>query len=672
MPVILFTLFKELFREIPLYPLLLWLSSYQSINNLAALYFSQKRYREAEPLLIKALQLGEKILGKEHPETLTSVNNLALLYQSQGRYVEAEPLFKEALQLSEKVLRKEHPNTLGIQLNYVVLLINMEKTQPAFKQLKSMEQQLLSRSFKELYSTSEERIRRKYLYNISNFQDTVFSFALKYPEIEYQQYAANVMLRWKEVYGEEYSYQYRLLNINDGSGIKPLRETLAKLRSGFSRQIYGSESDVNASTLWNEINNTERIIREKAKASKPDLQVSNADISQVINKLPKDSALIEFKGYFPRDLKTGNATEPHLAAYLLLSDAPHQIFFEDLGEVESLRKVAKIKENPELLYQFLFGKFDNKIKNLKKIYIAPDGLLSLIPFHALRLPDGKYWTERQQINILQTGRDLLSSPLANPSKLLVAVGGVDYGDMPKQPASAKGSDVPLTLNMLAARILGTGLKYLENSLFEAKTIEDMFKDNYPDGKTLVLQGNNATEAAFRNLTQAPKILHLSTHGFYLETPQKKTEEWSEEEPLLLSGLALSGANRGLKGMTDDKGDDGLLYSIEVLSMNLQGTELVSLSACDTGKGVTDYSEGVYGLVRALRTAGAQNVLMTLSPVGDLPTRKFMEKFYDIYLSSEGKLAPSEALHQTRLYFINHPNLAYRKPEIWGPYVMVGR
>ncbi|NJL60219.1 MAG: CHAT domain-containing protein [Desulfobacteraceae bacterium] len=155
--------------------------------------------------------------------------------------------------------------------------------------------------------------------------------------------------------------------------------------------------------------------------------------------------------------------------------------------------------------------------------------------------------------------------------------------------------------------------------------------------------------------------------------RKKQKNGSEEEPLLLSGLALTGANRGLKGMTDDKGDDGLLYSIEVLSMNLQGTELVSLSACDTGKGVTDYSEGVYGLVRALRTAGAQNVLMTLSPVGDLPTRKFMEKFYSrFYLSSEGKLTPSEALHQTRLYFINHPNLEYRSPEIWGPYVMVGR
>ncbi|NJL60220.1 MAG: CHAT domain-containing protein [Desulfobacteraceae bacterium] len=178
-----------------------------------------------------------------------------------------------------------------------------------------------------------------------------------------------------------------------------------------------------------------------------------------------------------------------------------------------------------ILYPKLLGKFDKHIKDLKKIYIAPDGFLHLVPFHTLRLPDGRYWTERQQINILQTGRDLLSPPQTNSSKLFVAVGGVDYGDMPKQPASVKGSDAPPMLNMRAAGELGTGLKYLENSLFEAKTIEELFKSNYPDAKTLVLQGNDATEAALKNLTPAPKILHLSTHGFYLETPQKKTEEW---------------------------------------------------------------------------------------------------------------------------------------------------
>ncbi|MCI5148952.1 MAG: CHAT domain-containing protein [Candidatus Electrothrix sp. MAN1_4] len=117
---------------------------------------------------------------------------------------------------------------------------------------------------------------------------------------------------------------------------------------------------------------------------------------------------------------------------------------------------------------------------------------------------------------------------------------------------------------------------------------------------------------------------------------------------------------------------------------MHGTELVSLSACDTGKGVVDYSEGVYGLVRAFRTAGAENVLMTLTPVGDKASRNFMETFYNNWLypedpkkkwfdgSRESTRSPAEALHQTRLDFIHHENSAYRDPAVWSPYVMVGK
>ncbi len=81
---------------------------------------------------------------------------------------------------------------------------------------------------------------------------------------------------------------------------------------------------------------------------------------------------------------------------------------------------------------------------------------------------------------------------------------------------------------------------------------------------------------------------------------------------------------------------------------------------------------MYGLVRAFRTAGAKNVLMTLTPVGDKSSRKFMETFYDNWLSSEDNISPAQALHKTRLDFIHHKNLAYRDPAVWSPYVMVGR
>jgi len=443
------------------------------------------------------------------------------------------------------------------------------------------------------------------------------------------------------------------------------------LREEFSRKIHRSEFRAELPEIWFRLNAAEQEVRDKARQFKPDLEVSSAGLDQVISRLPKQSGLMEFRVFSYANFKTGKLENTHLAVYLVIPDieAEQQIFFADLGEIDKI-STAYSESKTETLYNLLFAKFEYKIKNLKKLYIAPDGFLNLISFAALKLPDGKYFCQRQEINQLQTGRDLLASPVKSSSNLLVAIGGVDYGNMPEGKAENKSADDTFKhLNMRAAGEL-EGLKYLENSLYETSTIAELFKANTKDAKTLFFSKSDATEKNLKNLPSPPRILHLSTHGFYLQNAE--LTDWAEEAPLLLSGLALAGANEGLQGKLDANGDDGLLYSMEVLGLNLQGTELVSLSACDTGKGVVDYSEGVYGLVRAFRTAGAQSVLMTLWPVGDASSRVFMETFYDTWLSSEN-LRPAQALHKTRMLFIeNPPKPGYDNPAVWSPYVLVGR
>jgi CHAT domain-containing protein len=322
--------------------------------------------------------------------------------------------------------------------------------------------------------------------------------------------------------------------------------------------------------------------------------------------------------------------------------------------------------------QQLFGVFDDQIKGLEQLYIAPDGILNLISFAALRLPDGRFFVERQPVARLQCGRDLLRGVNTTPAQGLVAMGGVDYGSMTVKKATTKSLDLAMGAysNLRTARELDQGIAYLEHSKLEAETIAEIYSTHNKQDKPVLLIGKNASEQRLKKLKQPPRILHLSTHGFYLASGGES--DLADEAPLLLSGLTLAGANQGLKGGLDKDGNDGLLYSLEVLGLNLQGTELVSLSACDTGKGVIDYSEGVYGLVRAFRIAGAQSVLMTLRPVGDRSSREFMETFYENWLGSPDNPSPSEALHQTRLDFIRHENLAYRKPVVWSSYVMVGR
>ncbi|MCI5134586.1 MAG: CHAT domain-containing protein, partial [Candidatus Electrothrix sp. AW2] len=470
------------------------------------------------------------------------------------------------------------------------------------------------------------------------------------------------------------------------------------------------EEEENITELIEKANQDETALLTLVQHLRTDLEVEKVTFDKVLAALPQDGGLIEYRMFSPVDFKTGDLGEHHLAALLLFGDpeAKRRFIFRDLGPLAEIGKLMddldavrtnikllrdKIEKNREEKDIAAFRKqfkeadrlntavcrkalapLENQIKNLKQLYIAPDGRLNLLSFASMRLPDGRFLAERQQINRLQTGRDLLEDKEDVPAgKGMVAIGGVNYGPLSKTAEQINLHQL-VTRFKGAARQLEDGFIKLPASRREVKNIFAKYKNN-TQGKRFI--GDDASEYNLKHLKQPPRILHLSTHGFYLSDDKN---ELADEAPLLLSGLALAGANNGLQGKPDKHGDDGLLYSLEVLGLNLQGTELVSLSACNTGKGVVDYSEGVYGLVRAFRTAGAQNVLMTLTPVGDKSSREFMETFYDNWLypddpekkwfdgNKRSARTPAEALHQTRLEFIHDG----RPVKDWSPYVMVGR
>ena len=147
------------------------------------------------------------------------------------------------------------------------------------------------------------------------------------------------------------------------------------------------------------------------------------------------------------------------------------------------------------------------------------------------------------------------------------------------------------------------------------------------GRTVhALLGDEATELAVRNAS-GPEILHIATHGYFLQEEQ----EGQTDDPMYRSGLALSGAQDSLyaraQGAARETDTDGLLTAAEVGTMDLRGTRLVTLSACDTGLGKSTRGQGVLGLRRGFVYAGAQNLLLTLWPVSDKETSTFMQEFY---------------------------------------------
>jgi CHAT domain-containing protein len=168
----------------------------------------------------------------------------------------------------------------------------------------------------------------------------------------------------------------------------------------------------------------------------------------------------------------------------------------------------------------------------------------------------------------------------------------------------------------------------------------------------VWEKKEASEARLLAQAPPPRVLHLATHGFY-HAPTKPLHR-----PLVLAGVALAGANAALQ----DGRRDGILYAIEE-DLNLEGTELVVLSACETAQGQIEYGEGVSGLVRASRTAGARNVLVTFKPVSDQGASAFMRRFYHYWLAQQGRSDPAAALRAAQLEAIGAATQRRRGPDL---------
>jgi CHAT domain-containing protein len=204
---------------------------------------------------------------------------------------------------------------------------------------------------------------------------------------------------------------------------------------------------------------------------------------------------------------------------------------------------------------------------------------------------------------------------------------------------------------------------LAGSAIEARNIRAIF----PNAK--LLTGEAASVSSLREL-KAPEILHLATHGYFLEDkegqgqPNQRGAGYQAagaDNPLIRSGLAFAGANE-----RNVEIDDGLLTAMEASGLNLWGTKLVVLSACDTGLGEIRNGEGVYGLRRSFVIAGAESLVMSLWPVSDMVTRELMTNYYK---NLKGGMGRGEALRHVKLAMIKRPTR--RHPFYWASFIQSG-
>ena len=390
-------------------------------------------------------------------------------------------------------------------------------------------------------------------------------------------------------------------------------------------------------------------------------------LEKVAKRLPKESALLEFFIYTPFNPKIPSAQEhlrpKRLAVYLVFPDG--RLRWADLGELKNIRDAITIfrtrlqnkkpiEKEAVALYSLIVRPIAGDLKRVKTLIIAPDGMLNLLPFAALQDKPGRYLLKSYQISYLNCARELLRP--RDPSKRsgdLVIVANPEYG----QPG------LPFT------KLPGTAQ--------EAELLAKLI----PSAKVFV--GDEAREDLVKQLPP-PKVLHIATHGFFAGTasppsqsgtlPNKKPANDDNKtarpyqaspakrmrNPMARSGLALVGANR-----LRNANEDGILTALEVTSMNLHGTELVVLSACETGIGEIHAGEGAFGLRRALVVAGSQSQVMSLWNVGDDSTKELMGYFYGGLIKAKGR---SEAMRAAQQRLLKGK---YGHPYYWAPFILSG-
>jgi MYXO-CTERM domain-containing protein len=388
--------------------------------------------------------------------------------------------------------------------------------------------------------------------------------------------------------------------------------------------------------------------------------------------LPAGAALVEIAAYSPSaGAPPGKGSlRPHYAAYVLRRDA--EIRSVDLGEVaplddliaEARRALSGTRVDPtalsRALHDAVMRPLRAALRDTRWILLSPDGDLNLVPFGALIDEHGRVLIEDLSFTYLTSGRDLLlhltiDEP-ATPGPAAVLFGDPDFGVKkagPRRFAEREG-EAPAR----GARSVDMHLVKFRRLPATAGEIEAVHR-RLPAAK--VFTSGDATEANLKAVAH-PRVLHLATHGFFLpDQTQPGGAGAALDGPLLRSGIALAGANRMRSGE-----EDGVLTALEAAGLDLYGTKLVVLSACETGVGEARSGEGVYGLRRAFAVAGAETLVMSLWQVDDDATRDLMVGYYDGLARGGGRV---EALRQAALALKRQPR--YSLPYYWAGFIVSG-
>ena len=606
------------------------------LNECGRVYEAFGNYPMAEQRYTEAAELARELDGPNSKQRLAPLNNLGLLFWKIGEPSRALMPLQEVINIDGK----NNPDSIPTMVNLGVTFEALEREEEARAEYLAAEELT-----KQIYG-----MKHPYLINI------------------YTNLGAQAWRRGRIDEAVDWHIQANVVSEYNVRSILTLgveRQKLAYMASF----VGDSHASVTLGLLAPAANQRgwqmalETVLQRKGRvldvmAESPAFrhQTETVTLEGVQRAIPAGAVLVEYFRYRPWQPKAKNLSSRWgVARYVVfLLKRQGALVAKDLGEAAPIEAAAEafrrslaerrndVRQRARDLDALILGKVRPLLADASALLISPDGALNLVPFAALVDQSGQYLIESCPLSYLTSGRDLLRrSTEASSREAPLILGNPDFG-------GSFGSADRRGERKRAADMETMSFGPLPGTAKEVKAIGAIL--GLPAKRILTKEA--ASEGTVKAV-RGPRILHLATHGFFLPdlpevplssalTPTPRSTAQRLEDPLLRSGLALSGFNRRQEAKD---ANDGVLTALEVTGLDLWGTEVVALSACETGVGEVRSGEGVFGLRRALVLAGSQSQLMTLWQVADEPTQQLMVSWYSQLKQGVGR---AEALYQAQL------------------------
>ncbi len=625
------------------------------LNNFATLYMLMKRNDKVDEMLKRSGLIFKNTLGEESPAYAKVGSDLGNFYRYTGRYAEAQPILEKVLVVREQTLNKDHPLYVQSQEDLAILYWKMKDYDKAYAFYDKVMEKTLD-FINRYFPPMSEAEKSKYLDVLTPRFQRFYNFALEVSPVkkelltdmfEYRLATKGLLLSSTRKISESILNSGNADLVKDYATWMDQKEQLARLYVYSKEDL--KEQSINLDSLETVTNSLEKKLSENSKEFSQFFFTSKTKLSEVQKELKSDEAIIEFIRVRNYDQVLGDSSRYFALVVTKSNPQPKLVVLPDGLKMETIayktyRKSIVNKINDEQSYNLYWAPIEPEVKGKKTIYVSLDGVYNQVSLYTLKKPAGDFLIKQYDIILMGNTRDLVTNSnkkKSNTTKNATLFGFPDYGSekIPELPATKTEVD---NIN-----------KVLKTSGYQ---VSEYIQDQ-------------ATEA---NLKSAKKlsILHIATHGYFLQDVEKTSwpigvhADNAKDNVLLRSGLMLTGASEADQhSVSLDSSSNGIITSYEAMNLDLKGTSLVVLSACETGLGEIKAGEGVYGLQRAFLVAGAEALIMSLWKVSDAPTQELMNNFYANWIKSGDK---QKAFKQAQLQLMTK----FKEPFYWGAFVMM--